>query len=85
MNRKQKKIFEDVFTKPTKANILFSDLEKLTAGLGGDVIEGDGSRVKFSLNGVQFFAHRPHPNKEAKKYQIESFREFLEMAGIKDE
>ena len=59
--------------------------EKLTAGLGGNVIEGDGSRVKFSLNGVQFFAHRPHPNKEAKKYQIESFREFLEMAGIKDE
>jgi hypothetical protein len=52
---------------------------------GGEVVEGDGSRVKFALNGIQFFAHRPHPNKEAKKYQINDFREFLERAGIKNE
>jgi HicA toxin of bacterial toxin-antitoxin, len=85
MNRKQKKIFESVLSLPTKANIVFADLEKLTISLGGEVIEGDGSRVKFALNGIQFFAHRPHPNKEAKKYQINDFREFLEKAGIKNE
>jgi hypothetical protein len=57
-----KKIFESVLSMPTKANIVFADLEKLTISLGGEVVEGDGSRVKFALNGIQFFAHRPHPN-----------------------
>ncbi len=42
MNRKQKKIFESIPAVPTKANILFADLEKLTISLGGEVIEGDG-------------------------------------------
>ncbi len=85
MNRKQQNIAEAVFSKPTKANIEFADLEKLTIGLGGELVEGSGSRVKFTLNGAVFFAHRPHPQKEAKKYQIDDFREFLELAGIKNE
>lgn len=33
---------------------------------------------KFSLNGQEWHAHRPHLGKEAKKYQIEGVREFLE-------
>ncbi len=67
MNRKQQKIYDAVFTKPALANIEFSDLEKLVEGLGGEIVEGTGSRVKMILNDVSFFAHRPHPQKEAKK------------------
>jgi hypothetical protein len=85
MNRKQQNIVKAVFSKPTKANIEFTDLEKLTIALGGEIIEGSGSRVKFILNGAEFFAHRPHPQKEAKKYQLDDFREFLKLAGIKNE
>ncbi|MGI9036902.1 MAG: type II toxin-antitoxin system HicA family toxin [Pyrinomonadaceae bacterium] len=85
MNRKQQRIFEAVRAAPTGANILFADLEKLTCALGGEVVEGSGSRVKFLLNGAEFFAHRPHPQKEAKKYQVDNFREFLKLAGIKNE
>ena len=85
MNRKQQRIFDAIFTTPTRANIKFSDIEKLLVSLGAVKVEGDGSRVSFELNGRQTFAHRPHPNKEAKKYQVEAFREFLRLAGITDE
>ena len=85
MNRKHQKIFQAINSRPTRANILFADMEKLTIGLGGEVQEGSGSRVKFILRGAEFFAHRPHPQKEAKKYQVDDFREFLELADIKNE
>jgi len=85
MNRKQQRILDAVFTTPTRANIKFSDIEKLLVSLGAIRVEGDGSRVSFELNERQTFAHRPHPNKEAKKYQVEAFREFLRLAGVKDE
>jgi hypothetical protein len=29
------------------------------------------------------FSHRPHPGKEAKKYQIEEIRRWLETQGVK--
>lgn len=85
MNRKQEKTLKAIFEKPTKANINFSDIEKMLEGLGATVTEGNGSRVSFELNNQTIFVHRPHPAKEAKKYQVEAFREFLELVGITDE
>lgn len=85
MNCKQQKTFNAIFEIPTKANIAFSDIEKLLIALGGEIIEGSGSRMAFVLNGQKMFAHRPHPAKEAKKYQVEDFREFLVKAGITNE
>ena len=86
MNRRQQKTFTAVFTKPTLANINFSDIEKLLVRLGAEKIEGSGSRVAFVMpNNLKWEAHRPHPNKEAKKYQVEAVREFLERLGYTDE
>ena len=65
-----------IFTTPTRANIKFSDIEKLLVSLGAIRVEGDGSRVSFELNERQTFAHRPHPNKEAKKYQLKRLESF---------
>lgn len=50
--------------------------------LGAQIIEGKGSRVRFELNGVVATFHRPHPQKEAKPYQVRDARHFLEQAGI---
>jgi hypothetical protein len=47
--------------------------------------EGSGSRVTFHLNEVTADFHRPHPGKEAKRYQIVDVREFLTKAGIDPE
>ena len=85
MNRKQRKIFDSIFTTPTLATIKFSDLEKLLLSLGMVLTEGNGSRVAFEYDELKLFVHRPHPGKEARKYQVEAVREFLKLAGFGDE
>lgn len=51
--------------------------------LGGAIKDREGSRIKISLQGEQWHCHRPHPGKEAKRYQVEEVRELLERIGIK--
>ena len=47
------------------------------------MIEGPGSRVRFGKDGVIASFHRPHPAKEAKRYQVRDARAFLIKTGIK--
>jgi hypothetical protein len=81
VNTKHRKTLRAVFTKPTSPSIVFSDIEALLVALGGQVHEREGSRVKVSLKGEQWRCHRPHPGKEAKRYQVEEIRELLERIG----
>ena len=83
MNNKHRKTLEAVFAKPTRANIDFHDMEKLLIAVGGILIEGDGSRIRFAFGEKIVSFHRPHPEKEAKRYQIETVREVLEGMGVK--
>jgi hypothetical protein len=46
------------------------------------VKEGDGSRVALRMGDAVKHAHRPHPGKEAKKYQIEELRDWFKAQGI---
>ncbi|MBT3255396.1 MAG: type II toxin-antitoxin system HicA family toxin [Deltaproteobacteria bacterium] len=82
MTAKHRKTIAAIFAKPTKANIKFSDIESLIKTLGGEVREGDGSRVVLALLGTREYAHRPHPGKEAKKYMVERIREWLTGLGV---
>lgn len=45
--------------------------------------EREGSRVKIIIKGEQWRCHRPHPGREAKRYQVEEVRELLERIGVK--
>ncbi|URI10749.1 type II toxin-antitoxin system HicA family toxin [Aquincola tertiaricarbonis] len=72
-----------LFAKPTSASIVFADIEALVKALGGTVTEREGSRVRIELAGQQWRCHRPHPGKEAKRYQVEEAREFFEQAGVR--
>ena len=83
MNAKHQKTLNAVFDRPTRSNIAFSDLESMVKAMGGEVIEREGSRVILSVSGGLWHTHRPHPGNETKKYQVESFREFLKLRGIK--
>lgn len=56
--------------------------EALIKTLGGSVSEREGSRLKIELKGEQWRCHRPHPGKEAKRYQVEEARELLERVGV---
>ena len=77
MKAKYRRTLEAVFTRPTRGGIVFSDIEALVLALGGDVREGEGSRVVFGLSGTRKYLYRPHPGKEAKKYQVEDIREWF--------
>ena len=57
----------------------------LIEALGGTVVQGNGSRVRFSLNGVSLNIHSPHPQKELKRYQVKDVSTFLLRAGIENE
>jgi len=82
MNSKHTKTLRSVFAKPIEGNIKFSDIEALVVALGGEVREGDGSRVALLLNGGVKHAYRPHPGKEAKRYQVKEIKEWLMAVGV---
>jgi len=54
----------------------------LIVALGGSVTERAGSRVKIVLKEGHWHCHRPHPGKEARRYQVEEARELLIRAGV---
>lgn len=82
LNNKQRKTLEAVFERPTRANIAWGEIEKLFIALGAEAVEGKGSRLRLVLAGEVAYFHRPHPGKEAKRYQVEDARRFLEMLDI---
>ena len=83
MNAAHRKTLEAIYRVPVPANLEWRRIETLFIALGAEVIEGRGSRVRFELNGVVATFHRPHPDKEAKPYQVRDAREFLTQAGVK--
>ena len=82
MNTKHRKTLKAIFDKPTSVSIVFSDIEALVVALGGGIVEREGSRIKISIQGEQWRCHRPHPGKEAKRYQVEEIRELLYRIGV---
>lgn len=83
MNSKQRRTLSAVFAEPVSPTIVRADIESLLIGAGARVIEGSGSAVRFEHNGVIARFHRPHPDKEAKRYQVRDARAFLRAIGVK--
>jgi hypothetical protein len=83
MNSKHKTTLTAIFVNPTRASIAWKDVENLLIAVGCEVVEGAGSRVTFCFNGHVESFHRPHPAKEAKRYQVKQARHFLTRIGIR--
>ena len=83
MNASHRKTLLALYALPTPTNLEWRKVESLFSSLGAQIIEGSGSRVRFELNGAVATFHRPHPNKEAKPYQVRDAKEFLTQLGIK--
>jgi hypothetical protein len=83
MNKRQRATLDKIFQTPVPTSLEWRDVEALFLAMGAQTVEGSGSRVRFELNGVVATFHRPHPEKEAKPYQVRDARRFLEHAGIK--
>ncbi len=83
MNSKHYKTLVAIFTDPVNGNLEWHKIEALFIALGCEIVEGNGSRVTFLLNGERADFHRPHPNKEALRYRVLDARAFLKRAGVK--
>ena len=82
MNSKQKRTLSTLFKDPVSASMVWKEIESLLISAGADVIEGNGSRVRFHKDGIIATFHRPHPKKEAKPYQVRDARTFLKQLGV---
>ena len=82
MNNRHRATLSAVFRSPVFGTLDWSYIEGLLLAAGARLIEGTGSRVRFEKNGEVETFHRPHPAKEAKRYQVRAARAFLERIGI---
>jgi hypothetical protein len=82
MNSKHRKTLEAVFKDPVSGTLEWAAVEGLLIAAGCSVIEGNGSRVRFDRDGEVETFHRPHPAREAKRYQVRAARAYLIRLGI---
>jgi len=82
MRKKHRRTLQAIFAEPTRANVIWTDIEALLVALGAEILEGKGSRVRIALNDVRAVFHRPHPQKETDKGALQSMRRFLSEAGV---
>ena len=83
MNATHQKTLIALFTDPVSKSLEWRRMEALLVAIGCQVIEGNGSRVRFEKDGVIAAFHRPHPAKEVKPYQLRDARQFFENLGAK--
>lgn len=83
MNSKHRKTLEAIFSKPIPSTLEWVKVEALLVAVGCDVLEGRSSRVRFVHGQHVGTFHRPHPAKEAKPYQVNDAKAFLELIGVK--
>ena len=82
LNKKHQKTLEAIFSTQTPATLQWRRIEALFNALGAIKDEKRGSSVTIELNGKTTTLHRPHPRKEANRYQLRDIRDFLKRAGI---
>lgn len=81
MQRKHKRTFGLIFTRPTPGNVRWEDILSLFRELGAEISEREGSRVGVRLFGDRRVFHRPHPSADTDKGAVESIRKWLEANG----
>ena len=71
-----------VFRLPTPAIVEWAAIEALLLAVGCTLIEGSGTRVQFVKDTMIETFHRPHPAKEARRYQVRAARDYLIRLGV---
>ena len=70
-----------VFRLPTPAIVEWAAIEALLLAVGCTLIEGSGTRVQLVKDTMIETFHRPHPAKEARRYQVRAARDYLIRLG----
>lgn len=82
LSAKHLKTLELIFSAPTPTKLEWRKIESMLVALGAMTTEESGSRVRFEINQVVASFHRPHPEKEAKAYQVRDAKAFLLAVGV---
>jgi hypothetical protein len=82
LNSRQQATLQEIFSRPTKPNIRWSDARSLLLALGVEVSQGRGSRVRLHCQGLRMVLHKPHPRPEMVRGAVEDLREFLSRAKL---
>ncbi len=82
LRRRHRATLTAIFSRPTRANIRWDEIESLLLACGAVTEERAGSRVSVEINGLDKVFHRPHPGNNADKGTVTSVRNFLRIAGI---
>ena len=82
LSSKHRRTLNAVFDTPVRADVPWTDIERLFAALGAEITEGNGSRVRVVLGDTRAVFHRPHPQRETDKGALASVRRFLREAGF---
>ena len=82
MNARHTGTLAAVFRQPTPASLDWAAIEALLLAVGCKCVEGAGSRVRFVKDNMIETFHRPHPAKEAKRYQVRAARDYLIRLGV---
>ncbi|MDD9973091.1 MAG: type II toxin-antitoxin system HicA family toxin [Candidatus Poribacteria bacterium] len=82
LSKKHQRTLEAIFSTQVPTTLQWRRIEALFMALGATKKEGSGSIVTFKLKDEDALFHRPHPQKEAKRYHVRKAREFLEQVGI---
>ena len=83
MSKKHERTLAAIFTDPLPANVKWRDVEALLQAVGGELVEGRGSRVTVFLNEAKATFHRPHPRPDPDKGALRAVRRFLLEAGVR--
>lgn len=83
MNGRQRRTLEAIFAATAPRDLRWSDIESLFRALGANVREGQGSRVRITLNDVRATFHRPHPQPTTGVKTVRDVRDFLAAAGVR--
>ena len=81
MNNRHRKTLETIFADPVNASIAWSDIEGVFRAYGGQIREGNGSRVWFIFEKQVAVFHRPQSTTD--KGEVKSVRRYFTNIGLK--
>lgn len=76
MQRRHQKTLDEIFQKPDRKDILWSDFITLLRTLDADITEKGGSMVGIRLNGRYAVFHKPHPGNQIYPSDLKRIRRF---------
>ena len=79
---KKDKLWAKFMEVPPKKNLTWNELTSLMLALGFELLQGDGSRVKFyhAQKDMMINLHKPHPDNLLKTYLVKQIQENLKEA-----